>query len=320
MEQPGPQVTINGAIGGFIAGAVVALWFFVVDIITTEPFYTPALLASAFLQQELLSPTIRLVTTYTVFHFGVFVVLGVGAAWFITLIRVAPSFLLGAVFGLGVLNSAHYGGLLLAESNFLTALPPVHVLGANLLGGIAMMTYLHFITHAATPLGPGALAGHRLLTQGLTTGLFGAGAVALWFLIVDILAGDPFYTPAALGSAVFFGATAPDEIQVNIAIIGAYTVLHLAAFWVVGILFVWVAERIERAPGLWLMVLMSFIVLEALFVPTVGLLSGWILGAVGWWSVAVGNLVAVATMGVRVWMTHPELKRKLVEEPVATRV
>src|SRR5205823_1851736 len=41
----------------------------------------------------------------------------------------------------------------------------------------------------------------RILREGFIAGLIGAGAVALWFLIVDIIAGRPFFTPAMLGSA-----------------------------------------------------------------------------------------------------------------------
>ena len=36
--------------------------------------------------------------------------------------------------------------------------------------------------------------------EGFLDGVIGAAAVAIWFLILDTLAGQPFYTPAVLGA------------------------------------------------------------------------------------------------------------------------
>jgi hypothetical protein len=314
------NILVHGAIGGLIAGGVVAIWFLILDLATAEPFHTPAILASAILANESTVATFRVVATYTVLHFGVFALLGMATAWFIRAIGATPGLLFGAVFGLGVLDSVHYGALLVTGARVLTVLPVMHVLGANLLGGMAMMVYLHHAIHAETPLGLGVLRGHHLLTKGLITGMIGAGAVALWFLILDLLTNSPFYTPAALGSVVLFGATSPAEVQLNVAVIATYTMIHLASFAVVGIALVWSAERLEQMPSMWLMGLLAFIVLEALFLGIVGSLGGWVLGTVSWWSVGIGNLIAVAAMGKWVWATHPKLRRELTEMPVKTRV
>jgi hypothetical protein len=153
----------------------------------------------------------------------------------------------------------------------------------------------------------------------LITGLIGAGAVALWFLVLDIARGRPFFTPAALGSLLFFGASSPDAVRVNIGVITAYTLVHLAAFAAVGIALEWSAERIERAPGMWLMALLTLIIVEGLFIGTVGGLSGWVLGALGIWAIVIANLAAVAAMGAWLWVSHPRLRRPL-DAPVQTRV
>ena len=87
-----------------------------------------------------------------------------------------------------------------------------------------------------------------------------------------------------------------------------------------GLAFVWVSERIEHTPGLWMLALMGFITVEAGFLGVAGLLGGWVLGAIGLISVVVGNLLSVAAMGRWIWVTHPTLKQKLVEQPVATMV
>lgn len=311
---------LHGGVGGAIAGTVVAVWFFLVDIATTEPFWTPAVLASVVLNEEFMWPTVRLVASYTVLHYGVFALLGILAVWFLTTVDVAPGLLVGVVFGIGVLNGVHYGGLLVTDANLLTVLPVGHVLAANLAGGMAMMAYLHRALHAAQPLGPRVLERHPLLLRGIGTGLLGAGAVALWLLIVDIMTSIPFYTPAALGSALFLGATSAAEVQLNFSLVAAYTFVHVVAFVVAGVVFVWVAERIERAPGFWLLAFMAFVVLEALFVASAGLFSEWVLGVLGWWAVGIGNAVAVGVMGWWVWRTHPLLQEQFTGRAVETQV
>jgi hypothetical protein len=318
MQADKPRTLVHGAVAGIAAGLVVALWFLAVDLITAEPFQTPATLASALVGEQG-APTFRLVAIYTLLHFGVFALLGIGAAFLVRAIGVAPGLLMGGVFGLGVLGAVHYGALLIAGTGALTVLPPVHVLAANLLAGMVMMAYLHRATRAETPLGLGVLRDHPLLVRGLITGLIGAGAVALWFLVLDIARGRPFYTPAALGSLLFFGASSPDAVRVDAGIIAGYTLVHLAAFAAVGVLVEWSATRLERAPGMWLMALLTLIILEGLFIGTVGALSGWVLGALGIWAIAIANLAAVAAMGAWLWVSHPRLRRP-VDAPVQTRV
>jgi hypothetical protein len=299
---------------------VVAAWFLVFDVATAEAFRTPALLASTVLGEASDGPTLRLVATYTVLHFGVFLMLGAVTAAILRIADASPGLLVGAVFGVGVLNAVHYGGLLVTGVNLLTVLPVEHVVGANLLGGMVMMAYLHRAQRVTTPLGLRNLDDHATLTEGLAMGLLGAIVVAFWFLIVDVVTGTPFYTPAALGSALFLGAGSPVEVQVNTGIIAAYTFVHLTAFGVVGVAFAWTAERITRAPGFWMLALMAFIVVEGLFIGSAGAVSEWVLGTLGWITVGVGNLLAVGTMGFWLWRAHPKLRERLGEEAVATQI
>ena len=51
---------------------------------------------------------------------------------------------------------------------------------------------------------------NRILREGFIAGCIGAASVAVWFLIVDTINGQPLFTPAMLGSAVFWGAPSPD--------------------------------------------------------------------------------------------------------------
>lgn len=319
MRHVSPAV-IHGLVGGMVAGAVVALWFFLVDQLNAQPFRTPTLLVAVLVGGEVGDPTFRLIATYTLLHFGVFAVLGTATAVLLETTGAVAGLLMGLVFGFGVLNTVHYGSLLVADASVLTVLPVAHVVLANLAGGIALMVYLHYALHPTDPIGLGVVAKYPVLAQGLGTGLIGAAAVAIWFFVLDIGTSRPFYTPAALGSALFAGATSPAEVQVDWATIGAYTVVHLAAFAVVGVALTWVAARLEQTPSMWLLAVMAFIVLEGLFVATAGVVSAWVLGAIGWWAVAVGNLVAVGAMATWVLRARPQLQKKLFQEQVATSI
>jgi hypothetical protein len=156
--------------------------------------------------------------------------------------------------------------------------------------------------------------------RGLITGLVGAVAVAAWFFVLDLTAGAPLRTPAALGSALLLGAAGPAEVTVSLGLVATYTVVHVAAFLVAGLVLVALAEQVERAPAIALLVVLAAIILEGLVVATLAVGAEWVLGTLGWWSVAVGNLLAVLAMGWQVWRTHPGLQRQLLHEPMHVRI
>lgn len=320
MQRHGSQFIAHGLIGGLMAGAVVATWFLVVDLLAGQPLATPAALAAALLGTETFVGSAGAVIAFTVLHFGVFAFLGIVAGWTISSLGLEPALRHGAVFGIGVLNAVHYGAFWLVGAELASVLPTVHVVLANLAGGMAMMSYLHYASRADTPFGLATLRNHQSLTQGIGIGLVGAAAVAIWFFVLDVATGSPLSTPGALGSLVFLGATSAAEVQVTVGSVAAYTVLHFAAFVVIGTMLVWVAHRIEQTPGLWLLAVMAFILIEVASVGVLGALGAWVLGTVGWLAVLVGNVISVAAMAVMIWRFHPRLREQLLEQPVTTMV
>src|SRR5687768_1053671 len=189
MQQSQANALVHGAVGGIVAGLVVALWFLGVDLAAGQPFATPARLADAVIGGQH-AAGIRLVVAYTVLHLGVFAAIGMAAASFIRATGVAPGLLVGAVFGLVVLTGVHYTALLVTGRRVLAVVPAIHVVVANLLGGMAMMSYLHLAMRSTAPIGYGVLREHRLVARGLVTGMIGAGAVAFWFLVLDATRGQ----------------------------------------------------------------------------------------------------------------------------------
>jgi hypothetical protein len=313
------QQLARGVVGGILAGLVVAIWFLVVDVIAGQPFHTPAALAGALSRQAIPSPTLRLVAVYTVLHFGVFACLGVVAVWALDALALHAGLLLGVIFGIVVQEFVFYGGLVLggAPPSAVVAWP--HVIGANVLSGMVLMAYLHRSARDDHPFGLAVLMRYPALTRGVITGLLGAVAVAAWFLVLDVIAGHPFRTPAALGSALLFGAS-NEIVTINLGVVATYTVVHVIAFIAAGIVFVAIAEQIERSPSLVLVAAMTAIVLEAVVVTALALVAQWVLAMLGVWSVLVGNVLAVGCMGWFVWQTHPVLRQQLRHQLLSVRV
>ena len=318
MERYQPGILVNGAIGGAIAGVVVVVWFLGIDFVTGDPFDTPARLASIVMGEEFTGPWPRLVVLFTILHFGVFLSLGVATTWFLDSIDVKPGLMVGAIFGVGVLNAVHYAGIMVTGTNLLTVVPVGHVFAANLLGGMLMMAYLHRTLGVESPLGWNVLRQYPVLYDGLITGVVGAATVAIWFLLVDMVTTKPFSTPAALGSAVLLAANGPDEVQFNMGVILAYSFLHITAFLAVGITFAWLAHRVERASGFWGRGVAVLVLLEGLFFGTVEIMSGWVLVELGWWVILIANALAVAAMGGWIVRQHPELRATFLEDTATT--
>src|SRR2546425_13301943 len=72
---------------------------------------------------------------------------------------------------------------------------------------------------------------HHLITDGVVGGVLAGLVVALWFLVVDSIAGRPFHTPAALASALTRQAVGPPPFR----LVAAYSVVHFGVFAVLGV-------------------------------------------------------------------------------------
>src|SRR4029079_8225363 len=97
---------------------------------------------------------------------------------------------------------------------------------------------------------------HPLLHDGIIAGLIGAAAIAVWFLIIDTIAGQPFRTPAALGNGlvdVFGPADATDSVLTFVLV---YTIFHFGAFMFVGLLAALIVHLAKREPS----ILLGFVV------------------------------------------------------------
>jgi hypothetical protein len=151
-----------------------------------------------------------------------------------------------------------------------------------------------------------------VLREGIIAGLIGAATVAVWFLIFDIARGEPLLTPSVLGSAVFLGADVPVEPGIRLGPILGYTILHGLAFMAFGVIAATIMAVAEREPALFVAFVILFAAFEAAFFGVLGVLGQGVRGALVWWSVLVGNLLASIAMLWFLLRAHRALPRTLV--------
>src|SRR3954468_3945895 len=132
---------------------------------------------------------------------------------------------------------------------------------------------------------------HPLVRESLIAGLLGAAAVAVWFLILDLAHGRIFFTPAALGSAIFYGASGVDQVQRTAPVILGYTVLHIAAFLIVGFVAARLMFGADTDPRILLGAGVAFMAMEVGALCVLSLAATWLLDALSFWTVFVANII-----------------------------
>jgi hypothetical protein len=148
---------------------------------------------------------------------------------------------------------------------------------------------------------------HSTLREGIVAGVLGALSVALWFLIVDGVAGRPLHTPALLG-AIVVRATDPmvaSEGPNRLMLAALYTPIHFILFSLFGVLVLALVHGSKRQPSLLMLAVILFVAFEVGFTGLVAILEQTALGNLAWYQVAIGNIIAVIVMAWYVWRRHP---------------
>lgn len=157
---------------------------------------------------------------------------------------------------------------------------------------------------------------HSLGQEATSAGAIGAGVVAAWFLLLDLLAGRPLHIASVLGQVLLFGDRTPELTRIHFGAAEAYGFFHFLSFLLVG----WAAVRLlhlaVRQP-VWLVgLLLLFVSLESLvFAISFAVFQGT--GAEYLRTpVLVGNLLAVLAMGAYLWRTHRLVVRYVARVPL----
>ena len=145
----------------------------------------------------------------------------------------------------------------------------------------------------------------HILEDGLFAGTIGGGLVALWYLVLDSIAGRPLFTPALLGSVLFKGATDTAAVAIEPQVVAWYTAVHFLSFLGIGLIASWLATQFERFPSVWVAILFLFVVFESGFFFLAFAAGRVILGTLGLWTIAIANLLASAGMATYLLRRHP---------------
>lgn len=306
MARASAPIFREGVVGGLIGASVVALWFLVFDFARGRPLLTPALLGAAvFLGVNSplglqISP--GLVLGYTILHGLAFVAFGLIAASVIAASEREPALLVAVVILFAAFETFFLGVISVLGRSVLDTLGWWGILAANFLAAVAMLWFF-LLRHRALPrLLVGSWAG--VLREGITAGLIGATAVAVWFLAIDAVQGEPLRTPRLLGGAflkIWGGAPA----------VLLYSIVHGLAFVLFGIVAAVLIAGAEREPMFVFALVIAFTAFEVLFFGFVVLTARWLLDELASWTIFVGNLLASASMLTYFYTGHRTLARRM---------
>lgn len=147
------------------------------------------------------------------------------------------------------------------------------------------------------------------LQDGFEAGVIGAVVVAAWFLVIDLVSGQPFRTPSLLGTALTQGAeVAIANPAVNVGMVYAYTGIHFALFIAFGIALASVIIQFERTPVIGYLLVVVAVIFELGFLVLILGFAKPLLEEIPWWAVLIGNLLALLAMAAYFRWRHPELK------------
>jgi hypothetical protein len=308
MGREQTSVLREGVVAGCIGAAVVALWFLVFDLARGKPLLTPALLGSAVFYGVDTPTGIEIspgpILGYTILHGLAFIAFGVVAASLMAAAEREPTLLIAVV----ILFACFEVFVLAVEGalgkSVIGALVWWSVLIGNFLAAVAMLWY--FLSRHRTL--PRLLVGTwwDVLREGTIAGLIGAAVVALWFLAIDTIQGEPLRTPTLLGTGLLKILAGPHPVII-------YTVAHGLAFALFGIVASVLIAGAERAPMFLFAVLILFTAFEVFFFGAVIIGAKWVLDELAGWTIFVGNLLASAAMLAYFFKGHRALARRLTE-------
>jgi hypothetical protein len=135
----------EGIRAGLVGAATIALWFFVVDLLNGRPLYTPTLLgtavfggADAVRDPATIAPSLEMVVSFTWIHTLAFVLVGIAAAWLLSLAERNASYGFGILLLFAIVESGFIAACMLFFEPVLRALAWPAVVVGNLLAALAM--------------------------------------------------------------------------------------------------------------------------------------------------------------------------------------
>jgi hypothetical protein len=138
------SVVREGVVAGLMGATAVAVWFFVVDLIGGRPLFTPTTLGEGLLSifGSAPEPQFMKIIAYTIFHYAVFILVGMLAVFLVHAGERTASVLAGSMILFVAFELGFYGMVALLQETVLGNFAWYQILAGNLLAAILMGTYL----------------------------------------------------------------------------------------------------------------------------------------------------------------------------------
>ena len=138
-----------------------------------------------------------------------------------------------------------------------------------------------------------------LVYDGFYSAAIGGSVLGLYFLLIDLVAHRPLFTPALLGSVLFGGSAADSVTRVRLDMAAYFILVHFGLFGALGTSLAIVVSQVRtlvghplRMIGLLLLVLEGgFLLAESLFLPG-------IVEMIGLGRITVGNVLTASSMAL----------------------
>jgi hypothetical protein len=312
---PEGRVVREGVVAGLIGATAVAILILLFDVASSAPLQSPAILGSAILKgirdPNLVTVSAGPVLGYTILHGLGFIGVGLIAAYLVASAEREPAMVLALLIFFAAFEVFFLALIAFWALPVLGVLAWWEILAGNLVASAAMLYYFH----RRHPGLARSLIGRwvDVVREGIVAGLLGGSVVAVWFLLYDAVRLRPLHTPALLGAAVLEGLRDPEQLIPRLDVVVGYTVFHFAVFAFFGIAVAAFLLAAEREPRILLGLLILFLCFQVFFFGFLQALDALLAGALPWWNVAIGNLLASVAMITYFFLGHRSLGTRLME-------
>ncbi len=309
------RVVHEGITAGLIGAAAVAVLILVFDAAGGTPLETPAILGSLIFKgirdPHAVTVSAGTVLGYTVVHGVAFIAVGLAAAFLVAGAQREPAMVLALLIFFAAFEVVFLALIAFVALPVLGVLAWWEILAGNLVASVAMLVYFY----RRHPDLAHSLIGRwvDVIREGAVAGGLGGSVVAVWFLLYDSIRLQPLRTPALLGAAVLQGLRDPERLVPNLDVVVGYTVFHFATFAFFGIVVAALLLAAEREPRVLLALFVLFLCFQLFFFGFLQALDTHLAGALPWWNIAIGNLLASVAMVTYFFLGHRSLGTRLLE-------
>jgi hypothetical protein len=309
------RIVREGVVAGLIGAAAVAVLILVFDIAGGAPLQSPAILGSLIFKgvrdPTLVTVSAGTVVGYTIVHGLGFVVVGLIAAALVAAAERERAMVLALLIFFAAFEVFFLALVAFWALPVLGVLAWWEILAGNLVASAAMLYYFH---RRHPELARSLIGGWvDVVREGIVAGLFGGAVVAVWFLLYDAVRLRPLHTPALLGAAILQGLRDPALLIPRLDVVVGYSVFHFAVFGLFGIVVATCLYAAEREPRILLGLFILFLCFQVFFFGFLQALDVHLAGALPWWNVAIGNLLASVAMVTYFFLSHRSLGARLLE-------